>query len=313
MRDADVPTSACAKVLGVSPSTIQRRACGAGRGRRTPRRCERSHDVAACQRVRNIVRETHGAVGAGNLGRMTGLPRRACAQLKRRELREMELERKALCRSVTVVSPAIVRGFDAMHVQAVDAMTYWLVAADAAVPYRTSIATVPCYDAAHVIAALVADFEHHGPPLVLRLDRIACQRTAEVHSMLERYGVLPLHGPPRYPRYYGQLERQNREHRAWLEHQPPSTATELAMAAERMRTALNTLWPRRSLDGWTAEQAWRARAAVTIDRGELRRDVERRAAGLMKAGIEALRARRVAIETGLEERGLLFVQQGSRC
>lgn len=28
------------------------------------------------------------------------------------------------------------------------------------------------------------------------------------------YAVLVLHGPPHHPRFYGQLERQNREHRA---------------------------------------------------------------------------------------------------
>jgi hypothetical protein len=72
--------------------------------------------------------------------------------------------------------------------------SHWLVAADAAIPHRTSITTVPVYDADHVIAALAADFDRHGPPLVLRLDRIACQRTPEVHDLLHRYQVLPLHG-----------------------------------------------------------------------------------------------------------------------
>lgn len=115
---------------------------------------------------------------------------------------------------MSVVAPGIIRGFDAMHVASADGKTYWLVAADAAIPYRTSIATVPVYDAEHVIAALAADFERHGPPHVLRLDRIACQRTPEVHELLIRYQVLALHGPPRHPYYYGQLERQNREHRA---------------------------------------------------------------------------------------------------
>jgi hypothetical protein len=311
MRDANVSTSVCARALGVSTSTVRRHARHVGP--RTVRSNGRALDAAACHRVRSVVRETHGAVGAANLGRISGLPRRACAQLKRHELREMEHERKARCARVTITSPRIVRGFDAMHVPAVEATVYWLVAADAAVPYRTSITTVPSYDAEHVLAALAADFELHGPPLVLRLDRIACQRTPDVHALLVHYDVLPLHGPPRYPRYYGQLERQNREHRAWLAHVPPSTLGQLAAAGERMRTALNTLWPRPSLDGWTADQAWRAHEAVDVDRGELRRDVERRASGLMKAGIELLRARRIAIESELEERGLLIIQHGSWC
>ena len=172
-------------------------------------------DTAACQRVRTIVRATHGLVGAQSLGKQCGLPRRTAAVIKRRELREMEIERKARCATVTIMAPGIVRGFDAMHLSCTEGKVYWLVAADAAVPYRTSIATVADYDADHVIAALRADFELHGPPIVLRLDRIACQRTPDVHRLLTEYEVLPLHGPPRHPYYYGQLERQNREHRAW--------------------------------------------------------------------------------------------------
>ena len=45
-----------------------------------------------------------------------------------------------------------------------------------------SITSVDVYDSAHVIEALADDFETHGPPLVLRLDRIACQRTPDVHG-----------------------------------------------------------------------------------------------------------------------------------
>lgn len=311
MREANVPTAVCATVLGVSPSTVRRYARGPVS--RARRRTHPALDAAACQRVRTVVRETHGAVGAASLGRMTGLSRRTCALIKSRELREMEHERKARCGAVTIAAPRIVRGFDAMHVAARDGKAYWLVAADAAVPYRTSIATVPCYEAANVMAALVADFELHGPPLVLRLDRIACQRTPEVYDLLRRYEVLPLHGPPRYPRYYGQLERQNREHRDWLRYLAPTSMAELATAAERMRSALNALWPRPSLDGWTAEQAWRAHDNVCVDRHALRRDVERQVAGLVSAGVEALRAQRLAIESALQERGLLIIQQGGEC
>ncbi len=62
--------------------------------------------------------------------------------IKKRELREMELERKARCGTVSVAVPGIVRGFDAMHVVSTEGKAYWLVAADASIPHRTSIATV---------------------------------------------------------------------------------------------------------------------------------------------------------------------------
>jgi hypothetical protein len=110
-------------------------------------------------------------------------------------------------------------------------------------------------------------------------------------------------GPPQHPQYYGQLERQNRDHRVWLTgldaleiQQPPAAA---------MRTALNRLSARPTLGWCTAEQAWEKRAMIAVGRHELRRDVDALAAGLASNGVELLRARRIAIESALEERGLL--------
>jgi hypothetical protein len=310
MRDAAIPTPICAAVLGISEATARRhrQPHPASRSRR-----ERALDPAASQRVREIVRASHGLVGAASLGRCCGVPRRRAAAIKRRELREMELERKAQCRSVTLTTPGILRGFDAMHVRCRDGIAYWLVGADGTVPYRTSVTTVTCYDAARVIAALRKDFETHGPPLVLRIDRIACQRTRELDQLLEQYQVLALHGPPRHPYYYGQLERQNREHRAWQRGLGPVTRGELADAADDMRTVLNALWARPTLDWCTAAEVWEQRRPVDIDRRELHQDVRRCAAGLVGTGIEPLRARRIAIESALTDRGLLTINPGGWC
>jgi transposase InsO family protein len=310
MRDARVPIPLCAAVLGVSEATARRRLQpSATAGRHTSAELDR----VTCQRVRAIVRATHGLAGAASLGKRCGVPRRAAAVIKKCELREMERERKARCGTVSVLAPAIIRGFDAMHMQCVDGKAYWLVAADAAVPYRTSVTTAPIYDADSVIAALRADFETHGPPLVLRLDRIACQRTPDVTDLLTHYQVLALHGPPRHPYYYGQLERQNREHRAWHDMLGIVSQAELDVAGEAMRTALNALWARPTLEWCTAEEAWLARRTVDIDRLELRQDVERRTSGLVTSGLELLHARRMATETALIERGLLTVNQGGWC
>ncbi|HSG63546.1 MAG TPA: hypothetical protein VLD39_01030, partial [Gammaproteobacteria bacterium] len=277
--EINAPTPLRARALGVSVSTLRRRR----RPRRLRSRPHRSHapqpDRASA--VRQIVRETHGLVGAASLARSTGVSRRQAAQIKRSELVEMERDRKARCARVRVTRPGVVRGFDAMHMTCDDGRYYWLIAADAAVPYRTSITTVRDYDHASVIAALTADFEAHGPPLIMRLDRAACQRTPEVQSLLTRYDVLPLHGPPRHPQYYGQLERQNREHRAWLQRADCPTSAELPDMAARMRTSLNALWARPTLDWCTAEQAWEARSTIHVDRRRLRQDVERHTANLV--------------------------------
>jgi transposase InsO family protein len=305
MREQGATLEDCGEALGISVATVRRDL--------KPTCCApkpiKPRDPHACQQVRTIVRATHALVGAQSLSRMTGLPRRACAEIKRNERRELERERKARCQRVVFAEPGIVRGFDAMHVETTDAKAYWLVAADAAIPYRTSIATVPTYDAEHVIAALVADFEENGAPLVLRLDRISCQRTDEVLAMLARYEVLPLHGPPRHPYYYGQLERQNREHREWYAMLGAVTPAELSAAGEAMRTSLNALWSRPTLDGWTAEQAWRVRKPIHINRRELRRDVERCVSGLVSSGVELLRAQRIATERALIERELLTINR----
>ena len=80
-----------------------------------------------------------------------------------------------------------------------------------------------------------------------------------------------------------------------------------------MRTALNRLWARPTLGWCTAEQAWEQRPAVDVDRRELRRDVDALAAGLVSNGVELLLARRIAIESALEERGLLTINSGGSC
>lgn len=310
MREQGVSTALCAHVLGISLSTVRRlvrpKNGSTCRQRRQP-------DESASRCAREIVRATHGLIGARSLGKTTGLPRRACAQIKRRELREMEIERKARCARVSISTPSVIRGFDAMHVECLEGKAYWLVAADAAVPFRTSIATVPHYDAVHVIRALERDFAAHGPPLVLRLDRIACQRTAEVEAFLAEHQVLALHGPPRHPLYYGQLERQNREHRAWYTALGIVSLAELTDAADAMRTALNALWLRPTLDWCTSQHAWNHQRPVDFDRRELRRDVERQVAGLANTGCDLLRARRIAIESALTERGILTINQGGEC
>lgn len=312
MREANAPVALCASILGVSPSTVFRHAHPSASRGISPR-AGRVVDEAARRHVCDLVRATHGLMGASSLGKASRLPRRVCGQIKRRELREIEIERKALSASVSIASPGIVRGFDAMHLQSTAGKAYWLVAADAAVPFRTSIATVASYDAEQVIRALVADFEHHGAPLVLRLDRIACQRTVEVDQLLARYQVLALHGPPRHPRYYGQLERQNREHRGWYATLGVVSPSELTFAGEAMRTALNDLWRRPTLDWCTAQEVWERRKPVEVDRVELRHDVVRRTASLIASTPDPLRARRIAIESALIERGLLTINPGGRC
>jgi transposase InsO family protein len=229
----------------------------------------------------------------------------------------MERERKAAAERVVVTTPGVVRGFDAMHLPVEEGDRYALVAADAAVPFRTSAAAVQRYDGRSVAAVLERDFAEHGAPLVLRADRARCHTVPEVLEVLRHHGVLLLHGPPRHPGYYGQLERQNREHRAWLAMAGRLGAEDLDRLCEEMLLALNSAWPRRTLTWRTSEEAWLARPTICEDRAALREEVQDRAARIRRQAegraATATMAERLAIEWALTKRGYLRRQPGGWC
>jgi hypothetical protein len=261
------------------------------------------------------VRKLNGAIGAPALGRAIGISRRDAAAIKHETLTKMEAERKQAAARVHLTAPGIVRSLDAMHFKTVEGKAYGLFLADGAVPYRTSARLVERYDSAAVEHLLAADFGEHGPPLVLRLDRASCQRTPAVHALLHEWNVLHLHGPPRHPQYYGQLERQNREHRDILGPDLLPCA-ELSAKLGPACAALNDLWPRRSLGWRTCADLWNERRPLAVDRDALREEVTDRAARIQQASSDHLDhevAWRFAIEHTLIQRGLLRITPGGEC
>jgi hypothetical protein len=227
----------------------------------------------------------------------------------------MEAERRAACARVEVLRPGVIRGFDAMHIPTTASPRFSLVSADACVPFRTSTRLASAYNGFEVARALEADFEAHGAPLVWRRDRARCHRFGPVLSVLEAHRVLALEGPPRYPRFYGQLERMNREHRAWLGPIDRLAPDDLEAEWERMQNALNALWRRPTLGWETASTRWNERGPVTDDRDELRDDVNDRAARIRRGSTSTISddlAMRLAIEQALTARGYLRVHPGRR-
>lgn len=311
MRDGCASSRLGARALGVGASTLRR---WRRRGRPGPRRTRRTEPSAsAVATVRSLVRELRGLAGAAALSRsVPGISRREAARVKRDELTRLERERKAQSARVEVTVPGAIRGFDAMDVATCDGRRQVLAAGDACVGYRTSLRAVHGYTGDAVARALDEDFAEHGPPLVCRMDRAACHRTGAVASVLSRHGVLVLHGPPRYPRYYGQLERQNREHRAWLDRCGPLTPAGLADACRAMRIALNERWRRPTLKWCTASMVWAARPALAVDRLALRDEVEERAARRRAEGVPDDMAQRLAIEHALRVRQILRVVRNER-
>jgi hypothetical protein len=234
-------------------------------------------------------------------------------RIKTAACRELERERRSVAQRVVVAAPGVVRGFDAMELCTPGRpRRHALIAADGCVPFRTAWAISERYDG-HAVAALLArDFTTNGAPLVLRMDRASAHTVPPVHQILCEHGVLPLQGPPYYARYYGQLERQNREHRAWLDGRTAGTED-----FEAMMAALNEQWRRATLGWCTAGELWRQRPTLDVDRIQLLHDVQDRAARLACRLATTPRAHdlawRLAVKQALVERGLLRVELGGWC
>jgi transposase len=317
LRGLGVRASMAATLLGVHPSTVRRwKRCGSQDRSTAGALRARCVPAQAVERAARIVCELKGQVGADSLRRsVPQLSRRQAARIKAETLTRIERARKRGLVQVRVSVPGIVRGLDGMHVRCANAAVHALVSADAAVPYRTGVKVGPHYDAALVAAALERDIEAHGAPLVYRLDRAKAHDAPEVHEILAHHHILLLHGPPHCPRFYGQLERQNREHRAWADELGELPAEQVQERLEAIMQALNTLWRRRSLDWQTAAEAWDHRLILQVDRAALRDEVEERAARIRRQNRSdtADLAQRLAIEQALETRGYLRQTIGGWC
>ncbi len=258
------------------------------------------------QQVRELVTKLHGLAGASSLAHsVVGVSRRRAAQLKSEVLTASERERKSESARVEVLEPGVVRGFDAMHLES----GYALIAADACVPFRTTAKRVDHYDAESVAAVLEEDFEMHGAPLVLRCDCARCHTAPAVMSVLERHGVTMLQGPAYYAPYYGQHERQNREHRDWLARAKP-TCADMQSALDRMKSAFNDSWRRPTLDWRTPSECWSNRSAVDHERDSFLDDVRARCMRLCEHNVESKLAKRLAIEQALTAKGILRITPG---
>lgn len=213
LRGAGILTPLASAATGVSAPTARRwnhrkRAGKPLRRKRGPRR----RDVTPAEakaRAEQVLEQVRGCIGAATLARAAGISRRAAAAVKAEQLTQWEHQRRGEAVRVSVL-PDVVRGFDAIDVSGVSV----LVSADGALPYRTSIHVAQRYDTAAIAEAVARDFAEHGAPLVWRVDRWKAHVTEPVRAVLRAHQVLLMHGPPRHPRFYGQLERQNREHRA---------------------------------------------------------------------------------------------------
>lgn len=263
--------------------------------------------------VETTVRALRGLIGADALRIAHGVSRRQAADVKHATLTAMERERVARVERVNVAAPGIVRGMDGMYVMTTAGAQWLLLFGDACVPYRTSSLATNRYDGDAVAGAIDEDFGRNGAPLVLRMDRASAQRTPAVSDVLARHRVVVLHGPPRHPGFYGQQERQNRDHRAWLDSVPQPTPGALPELADRMCAALNTLWPQRRLGWRTPAEAWKDRLDVDPVRDSFHSEVNRFQDSYRRQDMPEDLAQRLAIEKALTQRGWLRREAGGWC
>jgi hypothetical protein len=267
--------------------------------------------------VDDLVRTLDGQIGAEALSKsVVGLSRRQAARLKRHTLTRMEAERKAAAHRVIVTVPDVIRGFDPVFAEAAEGRRYLMPVADAAVPKRTTVEVKERYDAEAVYEVLKKDIDVHGPPLVYRMDRAKQHGHPKVTALLSQHQVLLLQGPPYYPQYYGQLERQNREHRVMLDAMGPVETPVMQARSQEKISAMDCRWRRRALHWRTAQEIWQNRTPLTEDREALRHEVQTIAARLRTEnvcrGFPADMAERIAIEAALTKRGYL-TREGGRC
>ncbi|MGH6892772.1 MAG: hypothetical protein ACREEP_10985 [Dongiaceae bacterium] len=323
MRALGMSAVAAATIAGMHAATVRRWRARADRGLPCGSRgrsdlVAQPMRVAAANQVATLVRELHGLIGADALRHsVVGISRRAAARVKAQTLTAMERERKVALARITITVAGVVRGMDAMQFPQAPDARYALICADGAVPYRTSLITGRQYDAHLVARALHADLEQNGAPLVYRLDRARAHDAPAARAVLAAHQVLVLHGPPRYPCYYGQLERQNREHRAWIGAEPAPAGTALEPRLVEMLDRVNRLWRRRTLGWQTAAEVWSARPPLKVDRQALREEVDDRAIRIAHTltgrGQPADLAERLAIEQTLTRMGYLRQEMGAWC
>ena len=321
MRRLGLSARLAARVAGVHAATLRRWRSRDQGGEPLVRRAPKSAcapPAQAAEQASALVRSLKGQVGAEALRQsVPGLSRRQAAWVKDETLTAMERERKHALSRIRITTPGVVRGFDGMHLQCADGLMHALFSADAAVPYRTSVTIGPRYDQALVERALSSDIKLNGAPLVYRMDRARCHDALAVRELLAAHRILVLHGPPRCPRFYGQLERQNREHRAWDDEIAPLQLEEIEARLDEVLEAVNKLWRRRTLAWQSAFEAWSTRVPIDIDRGALCEEVSERAAHIAQQlhhrGKPADLAERLAIEQALESRGYLRRQIGGWC
>lgn len=161
-------------------------------------------------------------------------------------------------------------------------------------------------------------FIEHGAPLFLKRDNGSNLNHEAVNEMLEKWMVIPLNGPPYYPRYNGSIERCQREMKEWITEGEPEDLREAQIQSPLAAHDLNHKI-RPCLKGQTACAVHYGEARMVKFNRRKRREVydwtERMALSIINAGgrdCSASAAWRLAVETWLRKNGHITVTNRSK-
>jgi len=162
--------------------------------------------------------------------------------------------------------------------------------------------------ATDVAGYLQEAFEKYGPPLVLKHDGDAIFHQREVTELLDRYDVVSLTSPSRYPPFNGKKERSIRDIRSY--ERAVRRHTRGTRLWERLAKAigdLNEERPRPVLGGRTAREVFAGDSSMIPERKTFRKEVRETEKALLgeacsRRGQAA--ARRKAVEAVLLRYGL---------
>jgi len=162
--------------------------------------------------------------------------------------------------------------------------------------------------ASDVVDYLEEAFEKYGAPLVLKHDGDAIFHESQVTDLLDRYEVVSLTSPSRYPPFNGKKERSIRDiksyERAVRRH---TTGTTLLDRLAEAITDLNEDRPRPVLRGRTAREVFTGDSSMLPDRKTFRKEVRETEKNLLREVCSRrgqAAARRKAVEAVLLSYGL---------
>jgi transposase InsO family protein len=162
--------------------------------------------------------------------------------------------------------------------------------------------------AADVVDYLQEAFEKYGTPLVLKQDGDAIFHETEVTDLLDRYDVVGLTSPSRYPPFNGKKERSMRDIKSY--ERAVRRHTRGTTLCERLAKAigdLNEQRPRPVLCGRTAREVFTTKTTMLPDRKTFRKevgDLEKTLLGEACSRRARAAARRRAVEAVLLRYGL---------